>query len=170
MKFDFYPMPAWPAGAATIMDGNYWMMNAATREPEATWELLRFVALDPQWQQAMMKVVLLPPALSDLATQYLDFMKVLIPPLKHKNLSPYSDPLVRGEVYPNPLWPYSNTQAYALYSQSVTEILAKKVSIPLGYRQATQRIDALEAQRTSGVQEGQRLRRQFRRLPRLFGA
>jgi ABC-type glycerol-3-phosphate transport system substrate-binding protein len=163
IKFDFFEMPVWPKGRATIMDGNYWMMNAAAKHPQAAWELLRFIATDPSWPRAMIHATMLPPALKSVTADYPDMVRAVVPPLRSKNLDPLVRPLLGDYAYPNRVFRYSNTQAYTLYGEAAQQIVSKRLSVRVAYTQAAKQIDALEAQGPVLAGERARLELQVRR-------
>ena len=154
VKFDFNLMPSWPVRPATIMDGNYWMMSASAKYPDAAWELLRYIATQPAWPQSMMHATMLPPALKSLTEPYLAMVKAVVPPLRQKNLTPLIAPILNDSAYPNRVFKYENTQAYTVYGQYAQNVVARKQSVTVAYRLAAKQINALEA--TGPIIAGQR--------------
>ncbi len=44
LKWNYYPAPIWKTQATTFMNSDFLAINAATRVPDAAWEVLKWVA------------------------------------------------------------------------------------------------------------------------------
>ncbi len=146
-KWDFYPMPLWPNGRYTYTGENYYAIPAASRVPDAAWELLRWICTDPHYQRTFMHLFLWPPALSALAAEWTAQVRAVAPPLRTKNLAVFRQAVLEGRVVPRNGGAFAtdDAQAFGLIGSYATRILGRELGVAEAFRQAANRVNSLEA-------------------------
>ena len=146
-KWDFYPMPTWPKGDYSMTNPNYFAINAATKEPDAAWELLQWLCAGPDWQRAMMKIVLLPPGYLPIWPEWLTIVRQVAPPLAHKNLEVFSAMVEKGHPIQvdGAHFKYADAQAKQLLQPWTDRLTARKLTVEAAFPQAANQITAFEA-------------------------
>lgn len=77
---------------------------------DAAWELLKWITVDPGWQQFLMNVELLTPCLLSLWDQWQMRVKSVAPPLRDKNIQWYQDALQNNYSWPAVFFKYNSPQ------------------------------------------------------------
>lgn len=144
IDWDFYPNPTFPQGAGTMAEAQYYMIPAATKQPELSWELLKWLTAEPVWQTAMMKLYLVPPALISLFDQWEQIVRSVVPSLQTKHLSVYTDAARSGALFPYPGFRYNNAQALGVVATMLNTLAAHKSGVTQAFTLAATQIDRIE--------------------------
>lgn len=149
-RWDFLPMPVFPAGRrATYNNGDWYAINAVSRQPqELLWELLQLVALDSGLQRLLFSTTFVPPNRRSLWDDWLASVRAAAPVLQSKHLEYFVEAMDYG-ICNTPF----HTQPYAcdlILQQWIIRIFLGTVSPTLGLQQATTQINALQAQGSAG--------------------
>ncbi len=147
VKWDFWPMPTWPSGAYTMTNPNYFAITAGTAHPAAAWELVQWLCAGPVWQEAMIKLVLLPPGYLPVWDTWLSTVKQVAPPLAGKTLSVFSAEVHTGHAIQveGAHFAYQDAQAKQILGTWAAQLLAQKVSVADAYAQAAAQVNLLQA-------------------------
>ena len=143
-KWDFLPMPRFPHGRATNAPAQYYMINAGSKSPDLAWELVKWISVEPSWQQMMMRLALIPPSLISLQAEWEAVVLSVVPPLKGKSLKWFGDALQQNYAYPYRHFAYSDSQATKLMGGYTQQLAARKTDVPLAFAQAAQQVNAQE--------------------------
>lgn len=153
-KWDFWPQPVWPQGSFTMTNPNFFALSAGTKHPDAAWELLHWLTVDPTWQRALMRTVLLPPGYLPLWHEWTTVVAKVAPPLAGKNLAVFAQHVKTGIMYGGTHFAHADPQAKGILKQWYGEIAARKYTVQEGFPQMARQIDAL--QQTAAVESGLR--------------
>lgn len=144
-KWDFWPMPLWPGGPASMTNPNFFAIAAATEHPEPAWELLRWLTIEPDWQRTLMRTVLLPPGYLPLWGEWISTVRQYAPTLAKKNLEAFAQNLSHSWLSGGEHFAFQSPQATAILGNWYGQIASRKVSVSGGLRQAAQEINRFEA-------------------------
>ncbi len=147
VKWDFLPWPAFPTRKVGKLHDNFYGMLSSAPNKELAWEVLRWAAIDPDWQRFYMSLALAPPAVASLLENWYTVMRATAPVLQNKKLEYWGDATLAGDgVYDYEFFQYSPSQALNVVSGVWSQIWGHKLSVTDGFRQITQQVNALEAQ------------------------
>ena len=144
LKWDFLPMPHFPKGRGTNAPAQYYMINAGSKSPDLAWDLVRWITYEPSWQQMMMRLALIPPSLTALSAEWETVVRSIVPPLQSKALNWFGDAMQNNYAYPYRYYTYSDDQAKQILSGYTSALAARKIDVPLAFRQAADQVDAVE--------------------------
>lgn len=125
------PFPIGPLGKRyTYAVNEFYGINATTAHPDVAWTFLKWISIEPAWQQFLMKLVLLPPAINSLWPEWAATVSQAAPPFAHKGLHWFTDAIQSGYAIPQVFFAYDNSVAAsdlnqwytALGSQSITDV------------------------------------------------
>lgn len=160
-KWDFYPMPTMPAGSFAHTQYDYRAINAATRHPEAAWELLQWLSFVPDFQRTLMRYGLEPPALKALQAEYTQVIAQVVPPFRYKNLAVLTQYVRDNGAIMEPIFPVLEPQAQQLIAHGEQAIIARTTGVTPGLQRIAQQVTAMQAAGLHAVAEQQRLRSVF---------
>lgn len=143
-KWDFYPMPRWPVRPAAFTHVPFYAISASSRHPDAAWELLRWICIDPEYQRAKLKLVFQPPALKSVWEEYAAVVQAVVPPFRTRRVDVLQQPVVSNEVYAGPDFRYASPQAYQILVEAYASILGRRLGVREGFMQAARQVNALE--------------------------
>ncbi len=144
-KWDFWPMPLWPAGPAAMTNPNFFAVAASTKYPELAWELLRWLTIEPEWQRVLMRTVLLPPGFLPLWGEWIATVRQFAPTLAKKNLEAFAQNLSHSWLFGGEHFAFESPQATAILGNWYGQIATGKVSVKEGLTQAAGQITRFEA-------------------------
>ena len=145
-KWDFLPWPRFPARSVGKLHDNFYGMLQAAPHPEIAWEILKWAAIEPEWQRFYMKLALAPPALASLLQEWFTVIRSVAPVLKNKHLEYWAQPTLAGEgVYDFEFFKYAPVQANDVLSAEWSKIWTRQTTVSAGFRSIAQQINALEA-------------------------
>lgn len=146
VKWDFIPWPVFPKRPVGKLHDNFYGMLANAKDKELAWEMLRWAAVDPDWQRFYMQLALTPPALPNLFDEWYTTLRATAPILKNKHLEYWAEPTLKGwGIYDNEFFRYSPTQANNIVNQVWPQIWNHQTTVELGFKQIADQINALEA-------------------------
>ena len=160
-KWDFLPNPTWPAGPSSFTTIDCNMLNAATKNQSAAWEVFKWLNLGTQsgdgtydyaWPKFQIQINLITPSLIALWDYWQTTVQAVAPPLKGKALQWWADPSIKGYGYPQLFYQYNYSQASTIEGNWVAEILSGKVTPQVGLAQMEQQVNATEAAGQSEAQ------------------
>jgi ABC-type glycerol-3-phosphate transport system substrate-binding protein len=143
IRWNYYPMPRFPAGPTTMINVDFWGLSAYSKHPEAAWELFKFVTTSKQMQELNIRTNLVGPALVSMWPFWEEFVQQIAPPLRGKNLHLYGEAVqyAHGHVY----FKYEPVEANNLIAQATTKLPpAGNADVATTLRELTRQIDALE--------------------------
>ncbi len=145
-KWDFLPWPRFPARAVGNLHDNFYGMLQSAPQAEAAWSLLKFLAIEPDWQRFYMQLALAPPALPSLLEEWYAVMRATAPILKGKQLQYWGNATLAGQgVYDFEFFRYEATQTNAAVTQWFNAAWAGKSTVTDAWNQMAQQVNALEA-------------------------
>lgn len=145
-KWDFIPWPSFPVRSVGKLHDNFYGMLSSAPDKEIAWEVLKWAAIEPDWQRFYMSLALAPPAVASLLDNWYAVMRATAPVLANKKLEYWGQPTIKGEgVYDYQFFQYAPSQANNLLSNWWAQIWNQKVSVTDGFRQLAGQINALEA-------------------------
>ena len=150
-KWNILPQPKWPVQRAVMVNSDFLAIDARTKNPDAAWELLRWVSTDPTWTRFVMHTILTEPALISLWSEWETVVQQAAPPFKGKNLQYYREAALGGYEVPQSFFLYSGNQATTIMSGWWSRIQNRSVSVQEGFRGIAQQINALEAAGVTGA-------------------
>jgi multiple sugar transport system substrate-binding protein len=146
-KWDFLPWPKFPAHSVGKLHDNFYGMLQSAPQPEVAWNLLKFIAIDPEWQRFYMQLALAPPGVASLLEEWYTVMQATAPILKGKQLQYWGTATLAGEgVYDYEFFRYAPVQANNLVTNWFNQAWAGTVTVTQAWTQMAQQINALEAQ------------------------
>ena len=144
LNWRYWPMPAFPAGPSTFINNDFYAINAYSRNPpDLVWSIYKFIVLDPGFQQLLWRTTFITPNRIDLWPEWEHMLKTIAPPLRGKNIEAMAASVSFGHSHF--FWKYQDPTAEGIVSNWFTQIMAQKVSVQEGLRQATQQVNALES-------------------------
>ena len=172
-KWNILPQPSWPVRPAVMVNSDFYAIDARTHHAEASWQLLRWVAAEPDFTRFTMRTTLIQPALTALWSEWESIAQQAAPTLKGKNLQYYREAAVGGSEVPQSFFLYDGAQAAAALGSWWSKIQAHTVSVQAGFTQAASQINAMEragqaTPQPSLHQKLQTYRREQARLQTMF--
>ncbi len=144
-KWTLYPPPVYPHGRFGNLGAAFWAINAGTRQPDAAWALLRWLAVEPAYQRFMMRTFLFPPALTALLPQWRATVGSVAPGLRGKGLRWIVEGARNGWGVPQPYFRVANTQAFAVDNRWWSVLLQHGSGVHAAFTQADRQVNALLA-------------------------
>lgn len=145
MKWDLYPFPVFPAGRAAFGGDQFYAINAHSPHPDHAWALLKWICAESTWQQAMIRLFLMAPALNSLWSEWTTIVRAVAPPLNNKALQWFTDPAVQGYAMPTGYFQTSDTQAETIIQAYYADLYARRAgSVQAAFTQAAHQVNALE--------------------------
>ena len=154
VKWDFLPLPNWPAGRSCMETIDCYLLNAATKDLNAAWELLKWLTLgapngdgtyDNAWPKFQILINLITPSLVSLWDYWQTTVQSVAPPLKSKALNWWADGAIKGYARPQLFYVYNYSQAATIEGNWMTQIQQGKVSATLGLQQMQDQVNASES-------------------------
>jgi multiple sugar transport system substrate-binding protein len=143
-KWDFIPTPFWPGGRATFDNIDFYGIHSASKHPDEAWELLRWLAAEPDYQRFQIQATLVEPCLLSLWDYWETTVKQVAPPLANKQLHWYADAAKNGYGWPTMFFKYAPAQTDNVINQWFSQILAGQVDPALGANQMAAQINAIQ--------------------------
>ena len=146
-KWNLLPNPIWPKGRTTFVTIDCYMLNRATKHPQETWTLLKWISGaegDLAWPKFQIDISLVTPSLVSLWDYWEKTITHVAPPLRGKDLKWFYDAARKGYDYPQMFFRYQPLQADALVNNWLGQISGGQVSSVLGLQQMQHQVNALE--------------------------
>ena len=126
---------------------NYFAITAGAAHPAAAWELVQWLCAGPVWQEAMIKLVLLPPGYLPVWDTWLTTVQQVAPPLRDKTLSVFSAEVHTGHAIQveGAHFAYQDAQAKQILGKWAAQLMAQKITVTDAYGQAAAEVNALQA-------------------------
>ncbi|HVB09965.1 MAG TPA: extracellular solute-binding protein [Bacillota bacterium] len=154
-KWDILPVPQWPAGRSTFNNIDFYVLNAASKNLDAAWNLLKYVCAEPDYQRFQMQATLVQPCLLSLWDEWESIVVSTAPLLKSKAISWFKDAATGGYAWPNLFFQYQAVQADNVIDNWMGQVEANKVSPQQGLAQLQLQASALQqtgaAEQAAGV-------------------
>ncbi len=156
VKYDFWPQPRWPTGTTAYAGNDYYAVPRTTHQPDLAAAFAIWLATSPAWAQSMTRMQLvLPPARTGW-DQWEAVVRAVAPPLAHKNLGAFTVAALADRAFNHPAFAYLSDAAYGRIGQYTAQMAARRISIPLGLREATRSVNTFEtAAQAAGQLAGQ---------------
>lgn len=155
-KWTFFPVPTYPAGRATFGNSDFYGINSLSPHPEQAWEVLKWISTEKPWQEAMMKLLLAPPAMSSLWPEWESTIVQAAPNFANKGLRWFQDAAVKGYAYPQEFYSFGDTEAEAILGDYLSELWQQQMtSVTTAFQQADQNINAVFAANASFLKQVQ---------------
>jgi multiple sugar transport system substrate-binding protein len=103
IDWDIAPLPRGPVGRFTVATNDGWSIWKASKAPDATWELLKFLQSD-EWTDIATRVAGQQSARRSHQQRWLTSIKEANPKLASKNLVPFTDAIEKGYARPIEFW------------------------------------------------------------------
>ena len=141
-RWTYFPVPTYPAGRSTFEATDYHAVNAGTRNPEAAWQLIRFLSADPWWSRWAMTHLLRTPSLVSLWEEYVARVEAVAPLARGKGLK-WLIEAARHWGVANRVFRYQEVEAVTIANAALAQAFTRQQSVPTALRDAARRIDAL---------------------------
>ena len=146
-KWDFLPWPRFPAKSVGKLHDNFYGMLSSAPNQEIAWNLLKFIAIDPEWQRFYMQLALSPPALTSLLQEWYTIMRTTAPILKTKSLEYWGNATLAGNgVYDYLFFAYDPAQANNIVTTWFDNAWNGTSTVTNAWNQMASQINALEVQ------------------------
>lgn len=142
-SWDFFPMPVGPVQQTALVSTNFYAVNASTKYPVLSWELVRWLTVEPTFSRFLMTALLYPPARLDQWEEWKSIVESVAPSLSPLNLNVFVDQAAANHLWAGRVFPYSDTEALPILNTASPEILSGAVSVSEGYKAIATQIDAL---------------------------
>jgi hypothetical protein len=142
--WSIFPMPLGSQGRFTAAFESFYAINGATRQPELSWEFLKWLCYETAWPRFMMRLALQGPAHKALWPEWQRIVVDAAPPLRHVGLETLVAQVERDELWTGAPFRYSDTQAGNIIGTYVSQILDHQTSVAAGLRAAAREIRALQ--------------------------
>lgn len=144
LKWDLFAQPVFPVHKTTYAATDFYAINAATKHPDLSWELLKFLCVDTHWQRFMMKLALTGPNQRGLWEEWAAIVQGVAPPLRHKNLGVIGQAVLNNEPYCGLVFHYASQQSAAVIKKY--SLLAQQGQMPVAeaFRLAATQVDAVQ--------------------------
>jgi multiple sugar transport system substrate-binding protein len=145
MKWDYLPMPVFPAGKpSTFINNDFNAINAYSKNPpDLVWDLFKFITLDPDMQHFQFKTTFITPNRKSLWQDWIQIVRAVAPPLQNKHLEYFQAAVDYG--WPTYFFKYAAQQANNVEGAWITKVKGGQVDAQAGLQQCAQVINALEA-------------------------
>ena len=144
-KWDLLPVPTFPNGRATYCNIDFYGINRATPNLDASWTLMKYLTYETAWQEFQMKTTLVQPCLNSLWSEWETIVKAVAPPLQSKQLQWFQDASQGGYAWPSLYFAYNAGQATTVLDAALNNIGAGKISAQAGLTQMSNQINAIVA-------------------------
>jgi multiple sugar transport system substrate-binding protein len=145
IKWDILPIPYFPAGRSTFNNIDFYVMNSATKSPDAAWELIKYVCAEPDYQRFQMQATLVQPCLLSLWSEWETLVTGTAPLLKTKGIHWYQDAATGGYAWPELFFEYQAVAADNLIVNWMGQVEANKTPPAEALGQLQQQLSSLEA-------------------------
>lgn len=147
----FLPAPVYPAGHSCWAADNFWAINAQTKEPEASWELLKWLTVDSYWQRFAAKTFLLPPCLVSLYPEWKALVESTVPLLRGTGLEWFVEAAVKSWGYAMEYFAYDDLQAENIDNPWIAKVSSRRIGVRDGFTFADHQVNAFERTAENGV-------------------
>lgn len=142
-KWTYFPVPGYPAGRKAWGGVQGHAISLGTKYPEAAWTLLKFLDVDPWHQRYVMKLLLRPPSILALWSEFTQTLETVIPGLKGKGLQWFAESAAHWST-PGRIFKYQPITAATMIDATMAGVYARKVGVATAMRSVSQQVDALE--------------------------
>jgi len=101
VKWDLVPLPQWPHGPFTFANNDFLGISSQSKHPDQAWELLHWLAVEPDFQRFLIRSTLVTPGLNALWEEWVALIQAAAPPLRTKQLQYYGDAARAGIGLPS---------------------------------------------------------------------
>jgi len=144
-KWQFVPIPTYPAGQMSWVGSEGYAINAGTKDTEAAWTFLKFLVVETAWQRYGMKILLKPPSILSLWPEMTTTMEQVVPGFVGKGLHWYAESAAHwARAVPD--FKYNPVGAMNVVNSAFADMLSGKAAAAEGLRNASQQINAIQAQ------------------------
>jgi ABC-type glycerol-3-phosphate transport system substrate-binding protein len=161
VKWQVYDEAVYPQGKVSYAASDFYAVSAATKNPEAAWEFMKYLCVGTDWQTWMMKLAMNGPNQKALYPQWVETLKNIAPPLANIDLDVFNRQMQNNEPYFGLTFQYDSAQAGSAISSNLGQVQSQKVTVPVAAQQASQQIDALEQSAKALAGEAVSLAKEF---------
>jgi ABC-type glycerol-3-phosphate transport system substrate-binding protein len=144
-KWTFWPLPTYPAGKMGWVGSEGYAIRASTGNLAAAWTLLKFLAVEPDWQRYCMRTILQPPGLLSLWGEMAQVLEQVVPGFVGKGLEWFAESAAHwthaGKIYQG-----DPVGAMNLINAGFQEILTRRADPRTVLHSLTDQVNALQAQ------------------------
>lgn len=160
-KWNIVPQPRWALRSSTMVNSDFYAINARTQHPDAAWTFFHWAFAEPTWTRFMMRTTLIEPALVSLWHEWESVVKAAAPPLANIHLGYYREAATSGAEVPQSFFLYDGAKAAAIMQTYWTQIIAGQISVKLASQEVTKQINALEQAAASQTAGGAKAAKAF---------
>ncbi len=136
-------MPVGPVAQTVLCSTNFYAVNSATAQPELSWELLRWLTVEPDFGRFLMQTLLYPPVRLDQWEQWRAIVTTVAPSLRSKDLGVFVHQAAADRLWAGTVFPYPDAAVYPILADASQQLLQGKVSVARGFASIARQIDAL---------------------------
>lgn len=144
-KWNYYPMPAFPAGRpSTFINNDFYGINQYSRQPrDLVWDMFKFITMDNGLARLMYRTQFITPNRKSMWPDWIELVRTVAPVLQRVNLESKVQALDYG--WSTDFMRYEPLQAQAIEAKHWADILSRRVGVLTGLEQASRQMNALEA-------------------------
>ena len=145
VKWDLVPYPRWPVRPASVVQVDFYGLNAQAPNQELAWELFKFATVEPAWTRFVMRLTLQQPALLSLWDEWEAAVRAAAPVLRNKAISWWKVGAREGWGYGIRFFKYQPDAAIAVFDQTWPKIWSRQLGVTAACRAIAQQVTAFEA-------------------------
>jgi ABC-type glycerol-3-phosphate transport system substrate-binding protein len=169
-KWDFLPNPIWSANRACLETIDCYMLNTATKNIEAAWELMKWLNLgtpqgdgtyDYAWPKFQIRINLITPSLIHLWDYWETTVRQVAPTLQGRALHWWADAAIQGYARPQLFYAYDYGTAMNIEWDWMSQIASGQISPEEALRQMQGQVNALEEEAKAIAQQAPAIAQRF---------
>jgi hypothetical protein len=161
LKWRFFPPPVFPTRRTAYSATDAYGIWSGTKHPDAAWSFFKWLTVEPEWAQFMIKLQLRGPAQLSLWNTWVAEVTAVAPPLANTNLAALAAGPLNNWTYPGHLFRYDDAGVRAILGQMSTQVMQHGADPAVALPQAAQQIDALQSEGAIGARQAQTLQKAF---------
>ncbi len=161
LKWRFFPPPVFPTRRTAYSATDAYGIWSGTKHLDAAWTFFKWLTVEPEWAQFMIKLQLRGPAQLSLWSTWVAEVTAVAPPLANSNLDALAAGPLQNWTYPGHLFRYNDAGVRAVLAQMSTQVMNHKIDPAVALPQAAQQINVLQSQGATEAQQAQTLQKAF---------
>jgi len=145
LKWELYDEPAWPQGRVAYATSDFFAISATSQRPDIAWEFFRYLAVEPDWQRQMMRLIGMGPNQKALWQEWVSVLQAEAPPIRGKDLDVFVRQVESDEPYFGLTFAYQDGLAAAAINAATSPAQTGTSSVTVAAQQAVTTVDGIEA-------------------------
>lgn len=144
-KWRFYPPPIFPKRRTAYSATDAYGIWAGTKNPDAAWAFFKWLTVEPDFAQFMIKLQLRGPAQRSLWANWVAEVAAVAPPLAGTNLQALADGALNNWTYPGYLFRYNDSAVRSILGEMSNQVMKSHVDVAQALPAAARQIEAVQA-------------------------